>query len=222
MPSYSLGDIQLVLPDALLTPLIQRMLEKGWYEVEEAKALRAHLRDDDRVLELGGGAGFLATLCALKVGAQNVATVEANPTMLPIIRENLERNGQGGADVLHGAVLSSSGLATTDFYIPEAFWAATLEQSGKGAVRQVSVPVWPLSDLLQRYAPTVLIVDVEGAEKDYFEGMLPSGLRLIVIELHPDAYARDIIGVLFARLAAQGFIYQPKGSQGAVVVFERL
>lgn len=56
MPAYTLGDLLISLPEKMLTPSIRRMLDKGWYEIEEAKALRAHLRDGDRVLELGGGA----------------------------------------------------------------------------------------------------------------------------------------------------------------------
>lgn len=221
MPSFDLSGIRITLPDTMLTPTIRRMLEKGWYENEEAKALKAHLRADDSVLELGGGAGFLATLCARKVGAANVVTVEANPDMLPVIRQNLADNGQAAATVIHGSVFATSDCDTAAFFVPEAFWAATSKTTGATASRRITVPVLLLDDLLKTYRPTVLIVDVEGAEEDYFLSALPLQLRLIVMELHPDRYPPESIRALFMRLAAQDFTYQPKGSHGSVVVFTR-
>lgn len=221
MPAYTLGDLLILLPEKMLTPSIRRMLDKGWYEIEEAKALRAHLRDGDRVLELGGGAGFLAALSASRVGAKNVTTVEANPEMVPIIEGNLARNGQADATIIHGVVSEEPKQSAVDFFVPEDFWAATAINTNQSRKRVISVPSVQLSDLLERYQPTVLIVDVEGAERDYFINGLPSGVRLIVIELHPDQYERWVIGEMFSRLAQQGFIYQPRGSHGAVVVFEK-
>lgn len=221
MPAYALGDLQISIPEEMLTPSIRRMLDKGWYEIEEAKALRIHLRDGDRVLELGGGAGFLATLAASRVGAKNVTTVEANPEMVPIIKANLDRNGQADVTVIHGVVSEETKQTDIDFFVPEDFWAATTLNTNPSRTRVVTVASVQLSDLLKRYQPTVLIVDVEGAEREYFTNDMLADVRLIIIELHPDQYERWVIGKIFSRLAKQGFTYQPRGSHGAVVVFER-
>lgn len=221
VPGFQHFDIKFFLPDSLLTPTIREMLENGWYEVEEANAVQALLRPGDKVLELGGGAGFLAALCGRKVGAANVVTVEANPKMIPLIKRNLAANGQSAITVVHGAVLASPERSTATFFVTKAFWAAASKKPTALASEQITVPALALDSLLERYNPSVLIVDVEGAEEDFFLTLLPENLRLIIIELHPENYPPKTIRSIFARLADQQFTYETKGSHGPVVVFAR-
>ncbi|PSL17579.1 FkbM family methyltransferase [Shimia abyssi] len=223
MPTFSLSGIKLSLPKLLLTESIRRMLEKGWYEVEERKALEAHLRSGDRVLELGGGAGFLAAFSAQFVGASQVTTVEANPKMLAVLQKNLADNDCSLVNVRHGVVLGKTTEKETSFHVPEAFWAASQDTSAMDSSwLSVSVPTLSFDALLGEEQPTVLVVDVEGSEASYFFLDLPECLRLIVIELHPQKYSPHAIRALFNRLDRQSFIFQPLGSHGTVVCFERL
>lgn len=219
MPSWTIDGLSLTLPEAMLTPGIARMCDKGWYETEERRALAAHLAPGDRLLELGGGAGFLACVAARALGAARVVTVEANPAMLPVIRANLAANGQEAVRLVHAAAVAD-GCCEMELHVPAAFWAASLEDAP--GTRAVTVPARPAEALIADHDPTVLVVDVEGAEAGFFAHPLPGTLRLIVVELHPPRYPRAAIRDLFARLGARGFAYEPKGSSGAVVCFHRL
>jgi FkbM family methyltransferase len=221
MSAYEAFGIQITFPEEVLTPVIRKMLEKGWYEVEEANAIRHNLRDGDRVLEIGGGVGFLATLCSSIIGSENVITVDANPRSIPIIQKNLQDNAHSKAKVIHGAVIESPKDKVVDFFIPESFWSAALTEPEGQFISRVSVPILDFNDLINKYQPTVLIIDVEGEERNYFRLDIPSRTRLIILELHPKKYPAIIIGDIFQRLAAQRFFYQPRGSHGAVVVFEK-
>jgi hypothetical protein len=74
------------------SPVILEAIQAGKYERQEHALLAALLRDDDRVLELGTGAGFLATYCAQRLGSSQVTTVEADPEMAPVIEATLAEN----------------------------------------------------------------------------------------------------------------------------------
>lgn len=223
MTTFSLSGLELSLPEALLTEPIKNMIDNGWYEIEEMRALRAHLRSDDTFLEIGGGMGYIAALCARTISAERVTTVEPNPEMIPTLRKNLADNGFDAAAVLHAVVVPEITAQTETFYLPHSFWAASVSEIGmEGAYQAVTVPAISLADLLEEKQPTVLMVDAEGAEAEFFKSNLPDVLRLIVLELHPDKYPLSAIREIFQRLDHNGFVYQPKGSQGAVVCFERV
>ena len=223
MTAFSLSGLKLTLPDALLTEPIQNMIDNGWYEIEEMRALNRHLRTEDRFLEIGGGMGFIAALSARKVSPERVTTVEANPDMIPVIKKNLADNGFEAAEVIHAVVVPEVKDQTAQFFLPRSFWAASVTADGmEEAHREVTVPAISLADLLEEKKPTVLMVDAEGAETNFFTTKLPEVLRQIILELHPDKYPASSIQKIFRRLDQNGFVYQPNGSQGAVVCFERI
>lgn len=55
------------------------------------RLLEERLRSGDRVLDVGTGSGILA-IAAVRLGARHVDGVDADPDVLPVARENLERN----------------------------------------------------------------------------------------------------------------------------------
>ena len=221
MTKYVLNGISLDVPEEIQTAPIRKMLEKGWYEIEEVRAIRAHLLSTDSVLELGGGIGYLAAFCAQLVGANRVTTVEANPILLPVIEETLSNCGLADVNILHGVAVEKICGKTENFYISDAFWSGTRKKSEDNNYKKIVAPALALKELIKISKPTILIVDIEGAEEDFFYSELPSELRLIIIELHPSHYPSNSIKNLFLRLFDQGFIYETKGSHGAVVVFKR-
>jgi protein-L-isoaspartate O-methyltransferase len=104
MAEYEIDGLRLEVPEAVLNDRIHAKLASGGYEAHEAQAAAMRLKPRHRVLELGAGIGYIASVCARVVGPENVTTVEANPVMLPVIRANLARNGFGAVTLLHGAV----------------------------------------------------------------------------------------------------------------------
>lgn len=70
---------------AVISPRIRRALRQGTYEQKEYEAISALVNEDDVVLELGAGIGFMCTVAA-KIGkAKSVHTYEANPALISYI-----------------------------------------------------------------------------------------------------------------------------------------
>ncbi len=175
------------------------------------------------MLELGTGLGYLAIQAARIVGPRAVYTVEANPDLIPVITDNLQANSVGGVTVLNGAVMEvppADGLCR--FFLTSAFWASSLHKGANPRAREVTVPALGLKALLEQSKATVLVADVEGAEKDFFQNPLPDDLRLIILELHPKRCGSDGVRQIFDRLSAQGFGYCPRGSRGQIVCFQKV
>jgi FkbM family methyltransferase len=222
VPVFEVDGVHLEVPDAELGPGLRHALGAGLYEHKEAHALTTHLKTGDRVLDLGAGCGYLSILAAGFVGPERVAAVEPNPALLPVIADNVARNGLTPLTILHGAAVPGEGGGQLPLFRREGFWSGSTSR-GRGGLRDsIEVPALGIDGLFASLRPTVLVADIEGAEEGLFDGGLPEPLRLAVIELHPAHYgARGIAGI-FDAFARSGFAYCPAGSRGRVVVFSRL
>lgn len=222
MEEFTVRDVRLQVPEAFLSTTLKDNLLRGHYEVSESAAVDRHLQPGQRVLELGSGCGYMAVRMARIAGAENISTVEANPDMLDVIRNNFSLNNVDGIRLIHGAAVGDAeGAETVRFKQSQAFWASAVGKKGQGGQGMIDVPALPLSSLLQEIRPHFLIADVEGAETDYFGQEVNDELQSIVIELHPNRYSPRRMNAIFKRLFRQGFAYQPYGTKGAVVCFER-
>ena len=222
MPEFEVNGVRLVLPQAMATPKIVRKLEAGKYEGFEARAAAMRVRPGHRVLELGGGMGYVGSVCAGITGGANLVTVEANPDMVPVIRANLDRNGHEAATLIHGAVAGDDAAGDSiAFRRGKAFWGASLAEEGEGG-DVVQVPVLRISELLSAHRPNVVIMDIEGAERHLFAAPWPRHVRFVMMELHPSRYPDTVIRDIFDCMSASGLAYDPRASSGGVVGFRRL
>lgn len=221
MPKFSLRGLTLTLPETALRGGLEQALASGRYEGQEADAILRHLRPGDRFLDLGAGLGFLCALAARVVGEDAVTGVEAGPETATLARANLAANGFPGVRVLHGAVTGDA-VGEVGFGQRPAFWASAMKgaEDWPANARVLRVPALPIGPLLADARPTVLSCDIEGAELEVLSQALP-GVRLIVVEIHPAVYGPGGTRRLFDALSAQGFVYLPEGSRGAVVAFGR-
>ncbi|SHL33665.1 methyltransferase, FkbM family [Roseovarius marisflavi] len=223
MAEFEIDGIHLVVPDEMLNPKLSDKLSTGGYEAHEAHAARMRLREGQRVLELGSGIGYIASVCASITGAGNVTTVEGNPNMLPVIRGNLERNGFGAATVLHGAVGGMKGAAEPiEFDNKKTFWAARIADMDTTPDSVVSVPHLGLGDLLKTYRPHVVIMDIEGAEEHLFDAPWPAFVRAVMMELHPGRYSDVVIKRIVDCMSVSGLTYDPLSSRGRILGFRRV
>ena len=223
MAQFTLRGITLRIPDQQLSPPLRAALEEGRYEGGESAALLRHLEPGDRVLDLGAGAGYVASLAARVVGGENVTAVEAAPEMLPVLRRNLNLNEAGDAQVLHGAVVADDFPdEVVRFEVARAFWASRIGEGGGRGARTVEVPALRFGELVRRVAPSVLVMDIEGAERDICRQQWPGCLRLVVMEIHPGIYGAEGIRAIFDAMSRNDFAYMPWGSRGAVVVMQRV
>lgn len=225
MASFTLRGITLDVPDHALRGGLDQALKSGRYEHSEADALMRHLQPQDRMLDLGAGAGYLCCLAAGVVGADQVAGVEASPEMAGVALANLQRNGFAAARIEQAAVVAPGRDGHARFGLRPAFWASALMPAHGEAPKNatgIEVPAISLPALFSRHAPTVMTCDIEGAEREVLNCPMPADLRVIVIEVHPQFYGAAGTRQLFDGLSAQGYGYVPEGSRGATVVFGRI
>jgi FkbM family methyltransferase len=220
---FEIEGLRLDVPDIHLNDRIRSRLASGGYEGHEARAALMRLRAGQRVLELGSGIGFIACLCARVAGAENVATVEANPALLPVIAGNLVRNGAGDVTLLHGAVAGmEGGAAPLSFDPARSFWAGHIADAASAEERLVEVPHLGLRDLMARVRPGLVIMDIEGAEAHLFDALWPAHVRNVMMELHPGRYSDTVIRRIVDCMSASGLTYDPGPSRGRILCFRRV
>lgn len=205
---------------------IQEAIDLGQYELNETKALQRHIKPDDRVLDLGGGAGYIALQAARIVGAKNVTTVEASPAMHKAIGDNAAKNGLDTVQVVHGAVVPDSFEAeAVQFEVLPGFWASSIAVDGakkKKASKLVDVPAVKFGRLQERAQPTIISMDIEGAELDLAQCAWRPEVRIVIMEVHPNSYGLHALRQLVSNMFSNGFGPMPWGTRGSVMVFTRL
>lgn len=201
-----LHGVTLDISDPNVSPTIRRYVLRGHYESHEVRLAKRLLHPEDRVLELGTGMGFLTIICAKIVGAQNVYTFEANPQLESLIRSHFSLNAV--EPVLDIAILGD-GYGEETFFVNQDFFASSALDETRGDA--VIVPRKDFKDTVSKIAPTVLLMDIEGAECDIVEMLEPGSLRRLIIECHPDLAGHDRIKAMISRLENLGFQTQIEG-----------
>jgi FkbM family methyltransferase len=213
--------VRLPLDPSVMSPLILKTLRAGEYERGEAKNLPNLLEPGERLLELGGGIGFLSALAGIQGKTEAITVVEANPALIPLIHATHALNGVE-ATVINGAVVGERRSETTSFCVAEDFWASSLSPRKSHALsHRVEVPTIAVMDLVREHRPTMMIIDVEGGETDLFPALQLDGVRLVVMELHEKVIRRAGVKTVFDGLAGQGLYYNTHFSMKGVVVFTR-
>lgn len=220
MRSFTLRGLTLSLPEVALKGNLERALSSGRYEHHEADALLLHLRQGDRLLDLGAGLGFICALAARVLGEDAVFGVEAGPETVKLARRNLAANGVPGVKLMRGAVVGA-GEGEVEFGQRPAFWASALKgpDGWPENAEVIRVLARPIGKLLERFAPTVICCDIEGGEAEVLMQPLP-GVRLIVVETHPQIYGLEGVERIKLALVAQGFV-AAEGAKADTLVFRR-
>ncbi len=201
----------------------RKALREGSYERKEADAVMKMVADGDRVLELGTGIGFMSSLIAVHKNVACVETYEANPTLIPYIRQVHALNGVSNRVQVHNALLAPTAGDPVTFYERRNFLASSLDASSdtKNIVAKHQITVLGVNDVIARVAPNVLICDIEGAEADLLPAADLSGLRIAIVELHPQWIGQAGVQAVFDAFHKAGLTYWPKASEGKVVTFRK-
>ncbi len=190
------------------------------YERSEFAILKATLSKSDKVLEIGGGVGFVAVLAARIVGEDRVTVYEANDAIIASAKQTLALNGIS-VDIRNTAIVPDSYQdISVKFHIHKDFWASSLASTDCD-VRVVEVNAAPLSEAIAELSPTFLIIDVEGAEVDILTGADLPGVSKICLEIHPDAVEPQKISAMIGSLLARGFVIDFTLCDGDVLFFYR-
>jgi FkbM family methyltransferase len=201
-----LGNIRIGIDASLMPDPVIRAIFRGDYELNERMAVEHMVRPGDRIVEFGGGIGAVAVTAARIAGPRLVSVFEPQPQACELIRRNAALNGVE-LDCWNAAVARDSGKRA--FYqspniISSSFFDR--QKSGKQApiVREVSTIA--VSDILESVNPNVMIVDIEGAETEVFEGVDLRCIEVLVIEMHPHIVGEKPVAALDASFHAQGLV----------------
>ncbi len=221
MAVFTLRGLAFEVPPFYLRGKIEEALALGRYEHQEADAISTHLCPGDRLLELGAGIGYICTLAARIVGEGAVVGIEASSEILSLARMNLALNGFGKVQLIHAAATGEA-EGKVEFVPRQPFWSSALKSTRvwPDDTKSIGVPAIPIAKLLEMARPTVLCIDIEGAEIDILIRPLP-GVRLIIVEFHPQIYGDGEVDRVVAALEAMGFALEMDGSKGSTVVFRR-
>ncbi|UTW55280.1 50S ribosomal protein L11 methyltransferase [Kordiimonas sp. SCSIO 12610] len=199
---------------------ILRSFIKGWYESAEVNLIKKVIKPDDRIIELGAGIGITAMVASNIVG-DKISTYELNPYLIEWARDNFRRNGFN-IPVNQVALMPESQINsdTVDFYVHDDFWSSSLT---KPDVYTATLPtkVASVEKAISEQQANTLIVDIEGAEVDFFNHVELSGIEKIIMEIHYNIAGKAETDAMIMKLIAQGFALDLEKTGDRVLFLER-
>jgi len=79
---YEIRGIKLPHDKDVISHNIKNSIQNGSYEREESEQLEKILQKGERVLEIGGGIGYMSSLTAKSKQVEKICVVEANPNLI--------------------------------------------------------------------------------------------------------------------------------------------
>lgn len=200
-----LDGCKFTLDEKVLPENVVDLLLENNYEAPEREALKKFLDPELPVIELGACLGIVSCLTNRRLRQpEKHLVVEANPTLVPLLAQNRERNGCRFR-IVHGAL--SYGADTITFNVDDNILASSVNGDEQ---RAVVVPTVTLQRLLDEpgFGKATLICDIEGAELQLVEhelGVLGKRVGMIIMELHDRLVGDEPTQRMLERLESVGF-----------------
>lgn len=184
-----------------------RRIAEARYEGEEISGALAVVGPEDRVIEMGAGLGIVGAVTASNARPQAILSFEANPRLLPHIRELYALNQlDDRISVRNELVIASPDRPDLmTFHLHNSYLGSSLIDPGTRKTSQVDIPTVSYEELRESFRPTVLIIDIEGGELDFLKHANLDGIRAVVIEFHPDVYGIEGVRECKQALTGAGF-----------------
>lgn len=205
---FSLDGCQFTVDSPAIARELKSQFLAGRYERPEREALKRFLDPRLPVIELGGAIGVVACLTNKKLtNPQAHVVVEANPDLIPLLRQNRDRN-RCSFTIIHGAI--AYGSADVVFYRNAHFHAGnTFNAWNESPDASLHVPIISLREIVDRFGfdRCILICDIEGGEFHLLEHEADTLSRRVVtfmVEVH-EQVAPDLAKSFFPRLERIGF-----------------
>lgn len=186
-----------------------------YHEKEIIEDVLSSTKDGDVFFDVGANFGRYCCVVSALYDEVEIIAVEPNPSTARILRENIKTNGLNG-NVFECALSDAEGEMTLSMAdTPERSRLNTSKNSK--ADDGISVRVKRGDSFIQEHGlnlPTIVKIDVEGAELDTITGMADTlkrqECRLLYCEVHPFLMQKfdSTEEELFTKLAEFGFEYE--------------
>lgn len=213
----SLHGITIPITEQDVSPVIWQALTDGSYEAKEAQSVCKAVKPQDKVLELGAGIGIITCVIA-KTPDVTVWAYEANPTTAALAKRVIEANHLDNITLSQG-LLTAGDPQNFDFYVRQDLWMSSMDINQGPYERKISLTSENIDAFIQEHNINVLVMDIEGAERNLLRDARLTGIERIFLELHDHLYGLAGILDITQALAAKGYAYDPRGSSGPCVLF---
>lgn len=216
---FTVHGIKIPLTPKEVSPTIWRALASGSYEAKEARWIFKAIKRDDRVLELGTGLGVITSLMA-KIPDVRVWSFEANPLTAALAQRVIEANELRNV-VLSQGILAAGEPRTFKFYVRKDLWMSSMDRDQGPYEEEILLRSTSIDDFIVEQNINVLVMDIEGAERDLVQGATLPGVERVFLELHDHLYGLSGVRDITLALADKGYAYDPRGSYGPCVLFSK-
>ena len=158
-----------------------KTIREGFYERQKIKNACAIIEKNDRVFELRAAFGITSAIIAKTCQPEAVLAFERNPAFIEPIKDIIRVNGLEESITVRNETIIDKDHAV------------------------YNAPLTPFKDVIQSFQPTVLIIDIEGAELDLLHNENISSLRAIIIKLHRTILGREGMKACRTALKEAGF-----------------
>lgn len=149
------------------------------------------MKDHDVFFDVGANIGIVSMLVAKRSPGADVHSFEPEPRNADYLRRNISTNGLDRITVHECAVGAEPG--SVRLYVAAEAGAGThsIMSDGSGDRESIDVPMVTIDTVAEQISadPTIMKIDVEGAEMDVLrgmEGVLRRGsIRELFVEVHP-------------------------------------
>jgi FkbM family methyltransferase len=179
------------------------------YEKNEIKLVKKYLKSSDSVIEMGACIGVVSlTINKLLSDKTKQVSIEPNPQMHKYLYENKKINN--GYFQVETCIVSKS-KEVSFFLGGQAFLGSNILGGGE----KIIIPGKTLEELTKQYFDfTVIVMDIEGAELEFFRSfdLKNTRIRLIIWEthVHPKILTSDDLIECYKKLQVQGFNFIEK------------
>jgi len=176
----------------IVSDTMKRRISEGRYEGPEAAGVLQIVRSTDRVIECGTGLGIVGAIAALNGKPQKMISFEGNPDLIDSIKRLYALNGLEKKIELRNELLTAGPdqPKSLSFNVRRNFLGSAVSDNANRG-KMVQVPTTDYEPLRKSFKPTVLIMDIEGAERNFLKHANLDGIRAVVIEFHPKIYGVD-------------------------------
>jgi len=169
-------------------PNISTLKRDKIYEQETTIFVRSHLKRGQTVWDIGANIGYFSLEFVRSVGPEGkVLSFEPHPEIFQVLQRNIKRNNYKNIKLFNQACGSYPGETKLFFSTENEGNHKIIENSNSNNFAITEVVT--LSTFLDEYSPSLIKIDIEGAELLALQGLGQENLQKLaidfIIEYHP-------------------------------------